>query len=798
MTPFVGRQAELAKIVQTMTRPTCRLLTLCGPGGIGKTRLAIEAAHALTDNFEALTRFVALQSLPSAAFMLQAIAEALEMRLSPGSDPKQLLLNALHDKSLLLVLDNFEHLLDGVDFLSEILASAPAVKILVTSRERLNLMEEWVLNIEGLTIPPDAAVDELDQYEAVQLFLQTAQRVAVDFTLPHDQKPALVRICQLVEGMPLAVELAATWVRTLSCQEIVTELENSLDILATPMRNIPSRHRNMRAALDHSWNLLTAEEQSIFKQLSVFQGGLTREAAQAVTGASVWVLTALVDKSLVRVRSNGRYTLQELLRQYAEGQLAAAGEADAAKTAHSLYYADFLQQRWPLLRSDRQHLVLIEIDQELDNIRAAWETMCQQRNVAAIEQSVRSVWFGFDLRCRFHEMIRLFNDGIEALSPIAGTPEVDRVLGLLVAFKGWSHVGISQPAVGKRIVQDGLRLLRTVGTDEDIWLGLFCLQLTTDFMPEPIATWRVCRQCVAIARKSNNTWMLARSLHQLANLTLWFATNPDLPNAKAETVINNGRQLGEQALLLAEQWGDLWLRASITGILLGNLNRRLENFPEAVRCYEQSLPLFEQIGQSWAIGAVHRMLGLTYFAAGDYPGAFYHYQVSLRVFAENGQLHEQLWDLNYMAELLIHMAEYQSAIVILLMVVEQSTGPHVGHSHAGNLLAELQAKLGPEKYEALVAQAEKLDLKQVMHKMLERPSSPPSVALPAPLVTPLTERELDVLKLMSLGLTNREIAERLFLSVGTVKWYTSQIMDKLNVRNRTQAVSEADKLNLLA
>ena len=298
-TPLIGREPELATLNRLLCDPQCRLLTLAGPGGIGKTRLALELASTQRAQFPDGVFFVPLVSLSLPEFIAPAIRSALGLSSSSPLDPKEQLLNHLRQKSLLLVLDNLEHLLEGVGLLAELLEQAPGVKLLVTSRERLNMQGEWLFDLQGLPVPPLDQVDRAEEYSAVALFVQSARRAQVGFELSAEERPWVARICQLVEGMPLAIELAAAWVRLLSCREIAQEIERNLDFLSTSARDLPERHRSMRAVFDHSWQMLSAEEQRVLRALSVFRGGFLREAAEQVTGASLSLLSALVTRSLV-------------------------------------------------------------------------------------------------------------------------------------------------------------------------------------------------------------------------------------------------------------------------------------------------------------------------------------------------------------------------------------------------------------------------------------------------------------------------------------------------------------------
>ena len=343
-TPFVGREEELTEIAERLEDPTCRLLTLVGPGGTGKTRLAIQAATESLDAFLQGVYFVPLSPVSSAKFLVSTVADALgfQFRGPSGGEPTAQLVDYLREKELLLVMDSFEHLLQETELLTDILHSAPHVKILVTSRERLNLRAEWLLEVQGLTYPRDEQTARAQEYNALKLFLQNVRRVRGDFVLSEETQPYVVRICRLVEGMPLGIELASASVRMFSCEQIAEEIQRDIDFLTTSLRDVPKRHRSMRAVFDHSWNLLSKTEREVFCKLSVFRNGFRREAAKKVARATLPILGALVDKSLLRQTPSGRYNVHELLRQYAAEKL---DQTPALKkkslSRHSSYYADF-------------------------------------------------------------------------------------------------------------------------------------------------------------------------------------------------------------------------------------------------------------------------------------------------------------------------------------------------------------------------------------------------------------------------------------------------------------------------
>jgi predicted ATPase len=351
-TPFVGCEHELLELDKLLQDPALWLITLLASGGMGKTRLALAAAEQQMPHFKDGVYLVELAPLADPDLLVSAIASATDYPFqSDGRTLRQQLLDFLSPKQLLLVMDNFEHLLAGADLMSDILRAAPQVKILATSRERLNLQGETLFRIEGMDVPDWETPEEALEYSAVKLFLQSARRALPNFELKTEDLVYVAQICRRVEGLPLGIVLAAAWLNMLSAREIADEMIRNIDFLESDARNIPERQRSIRAVFDYSWHLLTETERQSFMRLSVFRGGFTREAAQAVAGASLCDLMALVNKSLIRREAaTGRYDIHELTRQYAEGRLQAAGQREAAQQALAEYVAGFMVER----RRDRK------------------------------------------------------------------------------------------------------------------------------------------------------------------------------------------------------------------------------------------------------------------------------------------------------------------------------------------------------------------------------------------------------------------------------------------------------------
>ena len=367
-TPFVGRSAELADIAGLLANDDCRLLTLVGPGGVGKTRLAIEAAHSAQHAFADGAAFVSLAAMTDPAGLAQAVAQALNTPLLGNDPPHTQIQRILRKRKLLLVLDNFEQLTAAAPFLAEWLAAAPALKLLVTTRERLNLAEEWLYPVAGF-----------GEEAAVALFAQAAQRVRPGFDRTGEGA-AMAAVCRLVGGHALAVELAASWTRLMPCAAIAAQIKLDLDFLAGGPRNAPDRHRSLRALFDHSWALLSPAEQTALAKLSVFRGGFAPEQAMAVAGATWPILLGLMDKSLVEVTGAQRYDLHDLVRQYAARQLAEMGAMEAARQQHLESYRALGQQLMGGITGPEAVTSLVRFHQEHDNFRAAlaWGVETQQ------------------------------------------------------------------------------------------------------------------------------------------------------------------------------------------------------------------------------------------------------------------------------------------------------------------------------------------------------------------------------------------------------------------------------------
>lgn len=369
-TSFIGREGELHELGELLEQPHCRLLTLLGPGGAGKTRLAIQLAERVAQRFGNDVCWVALAQLRSVDELTDTLARVLGCPADDAGDLTNRLREAVANRHMLLILDNLEHLIAGTDLINELLMAGPQMTVLVTSRERLQLRSEWVYDVGGLAFPADPADPHSAEYDAVRLLIERAsqvQRAGVDTPA---ELAAAARIARSVEGNPLALELAAAARRARPFTTIAATIETDLDLLRVTLRDLPERHRSVRATLAYSWQLLDLAERHTLAWLAIFRGGLTTQAAQAVTHAPEDRLEALADKSMLR-RAGERFELHELLRRFAAEQLTARGQAQAAHEAHLEWCVSFAEMAEPLINGAEQEYWLSRLDADHANLRAA-------------------------------------------------------------------------------------------------------------------------------------------------------------------------------------------------------------------------------------------------------------------------------------------------------------------------------------------------------------------------------------------------------------------------------------------
>ena len=689
-TPFVGRAAELAEIHQRLADPDCRLLTLVGPGGVGKTRLALEAASSLVPQMEQDgladgVYLVRMAPLESAEALVTAVGKAVgftfygDAENSAGPDPKQQVLDYLRQKRLLLLMDNFEHLLEGVELVTAMLAAAPDVKVLVTSRARLGLQGEHLYMVTGMPFPDPvspAAVETPEKvlaYSAVKLFMQMAQRVYPGFEPQVEELAAIAHICHLVEGMPLGVLLAAAWVDMLSPQEIAAEVKHSLDLLETDLHDVPERQCSIHAVFDWSWNLLTERERGVFQALSVFRGGFTRAAAQHVSGGSLRELRALADKSLLQVTPSGRYEIHELMRRYTAEKLHSSPQAatDVADR-HCAYYTAALQRWGADFSGSRQQEALVEMEEESGNVSAAWTCAVERGQVERLDRAME----GFECFCyqgdHYREGLAAFQAAGAAAEKAAARGADDRAACLRVWVRALAWQSRFQRAIGKRdaarrlqqkclaILQDpaltgsDTRLERavlsmsvglTVGLDDNAqgrqrveegyflfrelghrtWMAwaLRCWGVMATYLGDYADAKRRLEEALAISRALGNQQGIAGSFSGLSRI------------ACVEGRLAEAEHLAREGVATSLETG--FRSQSAAALLnLGQVLEQVAKFSEAHAAMQQSLEFYTDLGHRHYITIARSLLGSVELHLGRYEETRDHAQTGLALAREHG------------------------------------------------------------------------------------------------------------------------------------------------------------------
>lgn len=617
-TAFIGRGPELAHLVRLLSDPACRLLTLLGPGGIGKTRLALQIAADHAEAFADGVAFVSLASVGSPNQIASAISDALHLSVAGHADPTDHLLGALRDRQLLLILDNIEHLLDGVELVGTILEQAPAVIILTTSRERLNLQAEWLFDVDGLAYPAEDAhrsmspetLAALVSYSAIELFVQRAQQLRPDLALTGATLTTITRICRRVAGMPLAIELAAAGVRTLSLPEIERQIGAHLDVLSTTLRDVPQRHRSLRAVFDHSWALLAEAERIALSRLAVFRGGCTAPAAEVVAEAPLSRLLALVEKSLLRQERDERrlgddgkvdthFVMLEPIREYAHERLEASSDAQTMHERHAHYYTRLAEAALADWDTPRINEAIARQRREHDNLRAALQWACDTGNSALGLRLTAALW-GFWRSYGYSREGRAWLERVLQLDPrpVERTAIDARRRGLHSA--AWLASDQHEYAIAARLFAESLELGAALD-DTDGELDLLI---------------NAAREARAAGHYYRATTLLEDALSRFRRGADTRGPTPETQPAPPEL----GQVLRELALVRRER-GDF---AGATALLneslelhraagdrvsmalaqlgLGDVARDLGDGP-AVRAHcEPSVAIFRESGMQWAIG----------------------------------------------------------------------------------------------------------------------------------------------------------------------------------------------------
>jgi predicted ATPase/DNA-binding SARP family transcriptional activator len=515
---LVGRERELEQIADLLGQRGCRLLTLVGPGGIGKTRLAIQVATDRAAQGDGDIAFASLSPVRDTEGALLAMAEALGLTLQGTGKPMQQLAEWLRDRTTLLVLDSAEHLTAELQLLGELLSAAPGLTVLVTSRERLQLAAEWVYEIRGMSVPASDETDAFEGYDAVDLLTERLRQVRSGAPLRHDERPAVVRICRLASGFPLAIELAVAWAGTLPLDRIATEIQQNLDFLTATARDRPDRHTSMRAVFASSWDMLAPDERAAWRRLSVFTGGFRLDAARAIAGTDITTLASLINKSLVTRASPERYTLHELLGQFGGDLLRQTPEEYRdVHEHHARYFLAALAAREEALTGRDQQAALAEIEDSIGNIRSAWSWAVASGMVDDLIAAAPSLWLYFVIRGGMREGAATFGQMLAALEDRYGngSGECRRALAIAQVSTGGFRSGLGHYDEAIALLRQGIATLRELTTGRELGLALNMLAAALIMKGEYEEARASLRESRAESERAGDRWGMAFALNDL-------------------------------------------------------------------------------------------------------------------------------------------------------------------------------------------------------------------------------------------------------------------------------------------
>jgi len=646
VTPFLGREHEAAQINDRLGGCESRLLTVCGPGGSGKTRLALEIARKQAGLWHDGVWFFPLAELSTQRDLVEALASALTTRSGGPSKPldARALVDRLRTREILLILDGYERLAGEPGLLLDILRGSPEARLLVTSRVRLRVRHEWVLPLGGLDLPVKgmASVSEAGRHSAVQLFVASARRVVPDFRLTAEHLPAINHICHLVGGLPLGIELAAAWVRIVPPGQIAAEIGHSPELIRAPGLESPQRHYSLRGTFEYSYNLLTEAEQALFRGLSVFRGGFTVRAAGQVAGATLPSLASLHDASLLQALPSGRLDLHLSLREYAAGKLAARPEEEQEiRERHSRFYLAFLRQREETLRGDVAREPVEQIDVELDNVRAAWQWAVAEARLDALDASLESLSLVFSSRGLFQQALDAFAAAAARVSALADLDAAARRLaGRLLAEQASFLRYLASYPEAIQAAQAALGLAQASQGRRSEARALFVWGEVAWRQGEHEPARRHLERALALARAVPDGQLDMDCLNSLAGVC-W--RKGDYAGARAHL---------EDSLHLALRAGDKRQQ----GIILGNLGVvavEQADFPAAAGYYERALEKDQETGDRDAEGVALANLGNLRLYLGAYSKAESYYHEALEIHRETGARDSEAWTLGNLG-LLVH------------------------------------------------------------------------------------------------------------------------------------------------
>jgi predicted ATPase/DNA-binding CsgD family transcriptional regulator len=633
-TTFVGRDNEIQSLITRLHDQDCRLITLTGMGGIGKTRLAIQAATLAQSGFNGGAYFVSLETVHSPDQVMSAIAQSCRLLVAGIQNPHQQLIDFLQHKALLLVLDNFEHLIQSKNDVLDILRQTQHVKIIITSRIPLQVREEWMMPISGMAFPDHENLEYPDQFDAIRLFHTCAKRAGADVS---NESEHIRRICQMTQGMPLAIELAASWLRIFTCQEIIQNLSQNLDLTALPTQDLPDRHQSIRQIFEQSWGLLSETDQRILRALSIFRGGFTSSALHSVTDASINVLARFVDYSLVQVTGEGRYDLHPLIDHMLQERLQASGEFEAVTTVHAAFYAQFMNSQLENIKGKQQLIAIRDIRADIKNIVSAWQWLIARQDYDTISKMWEALVIYMDIsqdqqllnvyesvhvfrlpkapihpaqvylifiQCAFGDDANYAEEAAQQALQVAEHFRDKRATAFAFYAIGFTHSFKNNPAKAVPYIEKSLTLFRQLGDNYSVTIVLNELGFNYGLLGKKAESNATSQERYKICRSTNNQFGLVTSLHSMGGQA-FFAGD----YAVADDYM-------QEALAIAREFNN-WLMIVHTTGTLGLLRILIGDFDDAHQFIQQTIAAAKIMGGEYP-KTFSFLLGILANTRGDY------------------------------------------------------------------------------------------------------------------------------------------------------------------------------------
>ena len=801
LTSLIGREQEIETLCQLLRLPDVRLVSITGPGGVGKTSLALQVAHDVQDAFIDGVFFISLAAISDSTLIIPTIAHTLGVIESPNRLLLDSLKEFLRDRQVLLLLDNFEQIISAAPLLSEMLSACTGLRMLATSREALRLRGEHEFPLLPLALPDQSDVETLMQFPGIALFVQRAQAIQPDFQLVQGNASAVSEICVRLDGLPLAIELAAARIKFLPPKAMLVRLqESSLGLLTSGAHDLPARQQTLRSAIQWSYDLLSADEQRTFRSLSVFVGGGTLQAALTAIEppAALDMLDSLVNKSLLRQTETDdepRLTMLETIREFGLEQLTHMHEVEATRRAHAEYYLSFAEDAERELTGADQKNWLRRLEREQDNLRAAlhWAIEHQEGDLAQrMAGALQAFWL---TRGYWSEGRRWLEESLTMDSGAALAPAVRAKTlygaGVLTRFQG-------DFARARMLLEQSLALYRHFADKTGVLMALVELSRITAFQEDQTAKQVFLTEAASLLETLPDTVMKAYAYTELATVMLDINVNsiqlpPETSRYMAESVrinraLNNPAGL---ALALARQGSG--------ALFTGDYTLMASQLDEAER-------LALELGDERILSRLAGIRVLRHIQEGDLTAARRRLEDTFQRGVNRGD--HQLPSWLPMLAVVLHRQGLDVWSARIFGLADTLTGTYQTRGEGmatafkrflgiGDIHAELRAQLGDEALAREFAAGKRLRLEDL--RAIPQPPEPDSAAQAISASgTSLTAREIEVLRLLAQDLSNPQIAEKLVVSRRTVDAHLRSIYDKLGVKSRDAAIRVAGEQGLMS